>query len=212
MSGPTRLRVVPIFLALLVSACSGGSLSTPAQSVVDNVQSATAAETEALSTKTALAALDSAPEAGAPSRAIFHRLAAIRPDAKAPSFLINWVSAGLSVSGTPCIGCVPNVSYNDSIGLAGPSNYVLTGAYWQYSMSFTDITFTGTCKMAWSIAAGNKVLDSFSAPKSKITEAGGFILYGYNRKRPKYSGSAVLAGKVTCGASSQTTQASLYFQ
>jgi hypothetical protein len=82
---------------------------------------------------------------------------------------------------------------------------------WQYSMSFTDITFTGNCKLAWSIAAGNKVLDSFSQ-KTTLKEAGGFVLYGFNRNRPKYSGSAVLMGEVTCGAGSQKTQASLYFQ
>jgi hypothetical protein len=212
MSGPTRLRVVPICLALLVSACSGGSVATPAQPVADNAPTLSAAETEALSTKTALAALDSAPEAGAPSRAIFHRLASIHPDAKAPSFLINWVSAGAAVGGVPCVSCVSGAANGDNIGLSGPGSYVFSGSVWQYSMALTDITFTGNCKLMWSIAAGNKVLDSFSAPKVKITQAGGFILYGLNRNRPKYSGNAVLAGKVTCGAGSQTTQAALYFQ
>jgi hypothetical protein len=211
MFGPTRLRVVPISLVLLLAACSGGSVATPAQPIVGDASSATAAEGATLSTKTALAALDSAPDAGAPSRAVFGHMAAIHSDAKTPSFIINWVSAGAAVGGVPCISCVSGASNGDSIGLPGPSSYVPTGSTWQYDMSFTDISFTGNCKLAWSIAAGSKVLDAFSQ-KTKVEQAGGFVLYGFNRKRPSYSGSAVLAGKVTCGAGSQTTQAALYFQ
>jgi hypothetical protein len=209
--GINRYRVFPIFLALLASACSGGSVATPAQPVVDNAPSVDAMSSEALSTKTALAALDSAPDAGAPSRAIIHHIDAIHPDAKAPSFLINWVSAGAAVGGVPCVSCVSGAANGDNVGLSGPSSYVFSGSVWQYSMSFSDISFVGNCKLAWSIAAGKKVLDSFSQ-KTTLTQAGGFILYGFNRNRPKYSGSAVLAGKVTCGAGSQHTQTALYFQ
>ena len=122
MSGPTRLRVVPICLALLVSACSGGSVATPAQPVADNAPSLSAAETEALSTKTALAALDSAPDAGAPTRAISRRIAAFRPDAKEPPFIINFVYAGPAIPKLPCFDCVQNAP--DGLLLPETNNFV----------------------------------------------------------------------------------------
>ena len=210
MSGPTRLRVVPICLALLVSACSGGSVATPAQPVADTAPSLNAAETDALSTKTALAALDSAPDAGAPSRTISRRIAALRPNAKEPPFIINFVYAGPAIANLPCFGCVSGAP--DGLLLPETNNFIPANtSLWQYGITFSDLTFTGNCKLAWSIAAGKKVLDSFSY-KTTIKTAGGFYIYDYNRNRPKYSGSAVFTGKVTCGAGSQTTQTSLYFE
>jgi hypothetical protein len=209
MSGPTRLRVVPICLALLFSACSGGSVATPAQPVADNAPSLSASETEALSTRTALAALDFAPDAGAPTRALSRRIPAFRPNAKEPPFIINLVYAGAAISGLPCFGCVGGEP--DGLLLPGTNNLVPADSVWQYGLTFSDLTFTGNCKMSWSIAAGKKVLDSFST-KYTIKTAGGLYIFDFNRNRPKYSGSAVLAGKVTCGAGSQTTQAALYFE
>jgi hypothetical protein len=211
MSGP-RLRVVPIFLALLVSACSAGSVSTPAQPAIDNAPSASASDDAALSTKTALAALDSAPDAGAPTRAIVHHIATtMRADAKEPAFLINFVYAGAPIPGLPCFGCVSNISSGDDIGLPGTNNLVPSKSYWQYGLTFSDLTFVGNCKLSWSIAAGTKVLDSFSV-KAKVTGGGGFYLYDFNRKDPKYSGNAVLMGKVACGKGAQTAQTSLYYE
>jgi hypothetical protein len=125
--------------------------------------------------------------------------------------LINFVSDGPAQGGVPCINCVGGASSSDNIGLTGPSSYVPSGATWQYTLSFTDITFKGKCKLAWAITSGKKTIDSFSATLT-LTSAGGFVLYALDRNRPKYSGAATLTGKVTCGANAQTLQAPLEFQ
>ncbi len=213
MHGLRRYSVFPIFIAVLMSACSGGAVSSPAQPVVqDDASNASASDDAALSTKTALAALDSAPDAGAPSRAIERRIATtIRPNAKEPAFLINFVYAGAPIPNLPCFGCIPGISSGDDIGLPGTNNLVPSNSDWQYGLTFSDLTFVGNCKMSWSIAAGKKVLDSFST-KAEVAGGGGFYLYGLNRSRPKYSGTAVLMARVACGKGAQTTQTSLYFQ
>lgn len=123
---------------------------------------------------------------------------------------MNFVSNGPAQGGVPCIACVNGAQTNDNIGLTGPSSYVPKGATWEYSVSFTDISYKGKCKLAWSITSGKKIIDSFSAT-IKLTSAGGFVLYALNRARPSYSGLAQLTGKVTCG-SSQILQAPLEFQ
>jgi hypothetical protein len=155
------------------------------------------------------AALDSAPEVAA-GHAIVRKLS-IHPNAKLPAILMNFVSNGPDQGGVPCIACVNGAQSKDNIGLTGPSSYVPTGATWQYALSFTDLTFKGKCKLAWAITSGKKVIDSFSATLN-LTSSGGFVLYALNRGRPAYSGPAVLTGKVTCGTSSQSTQAPLESQ
>jgi hypothetical protein len=165
---------------------------------------------EDVTTATALRALDVAPPA-VPTRAVAERFA-VRPATGEPAFLIGFLGAGAAQSGVPCLNCVTGVSGNDNIGLPGPSSYVPTGAVWEYSLSLTDLTYKGGCKLAWSIAAGNTVLDSFSVEVKGASGGGGYYLYGYNRSRPNYSGSAVLMGKATCGKASQSTKASLYFE
>lgn len=134
---------------------------------------------------------------------------------KAPAstpFLISFVEAGVAQGGVPCINCVSGAQTGDNIGLTGPGNYVPSGAAWQYSLAFTNLSFKGTCKLAWSITHGTKVIDKFSA-SLKLTQAGGFVLYGLNRARPSYSGAALLTGKVQCGSgAAQTAQAPLYYQ
>jgi hypothetical protein len=208
MFGYTRSWVLLPLLALLFSACSEGTGSPSAPSAL----SATVGSDDvALSTRTALAALDSAPILINPGREVIRRLP-IHPNAKSTPFLIDFVSAGEAQGGVPCFGCVSGAQTKDNVGLTGPDSYIPTGAEWQYTLSFTDITFKGTCKLAWAIAAGKKVIDQF-AISLKITEAGGFALYGVNRARPSYSGSAVLTGKVTCGKGApQTTQTALLFE
>ena len=201
-------------VALLLSACSGGlgGASTPSGSSVQSVSSATSASDEAaLSTQTALAALDSAPLVAGPSRGVT-RWFPIHPDAKGPAFLIDFVEAGGAQGGVPCISCVNGASTQGNIGLTLPVNYVAKGAEWQYTLSFSVLKLDTKCKLAWAIADGKKVIDSF-AITLKIKGTGGIVLYGLNRTRPTYSGPAELTGKVTCGkAGSQTTQAPMYFE
>jgi hypothetical protein len=178
-------QVTLLSLALSLAACSAGGGTTPS------------------------AALNSADGSGG-GHLVFQRLS-IRPDAKSPATLINFVSDGPAQGGVPCIDCVSGASSGDNVGLTGPSSYVPTGSVWQYSLSFTDISYKGKCKLDWTITSGKKVVDSFSATVN-LASAGGYVLYGINRKWPKYSGPATLTGKYTCGKDTQSTQAPLQFQ
>ncbi len=203
-------------VALLLAACSGGlgGTSTPsASSAQSDVSSAASSVSDdvALSTRTAMAALDAAPLVSGPSREVTRRLP-IQSSAKGPAFLIDFVEAGLAQGGVPCITCVDGASTQDNIGLTGPVSYVPKKTEWQYSLSFSVAKLKATCKIAWAITAGKKLIDSF-AVNAKIDQTGGYVLYGLDRKRKSYSGAAQLTGKVTCGkAGSQTAQAPLYFE
>lgn len=144
-----------------------------------------------------------------PIRVAFHPLAFVPNVTQA--ILIDFVATGPAQSGVPCTSCVLGVSGGDTVGLTGPSNLVPKGATWQYSEAFTDITYKGSCTLSWKIANGAKIVDSFST-KFKIAQAGGWYLFGVNRNRPTYSGSATLTGQVTCGSHKQTTTAPMLFQ
>ncbi len=137
---------------------------------------------------------------------------AIHARAGARAFLMNFVANGPNQRGVPCIGCVGgSVTTNDNIGMTGPSSYVLSRTYWQYEISYTDISYVGACKLAWDIASGKKTIDKFSKT-IHLTSAGGFVLYAIARPRPKYSGAATLTGTVTCGKDTQSSSAPLEFQ
>jgi hypothetical protein len=174
-------------LALSLVACSGGAAGGATPSAAVN-----------------------STNVGGGGHLVFHKLS-IRPDAKSPATLINFVSDGPAQGGVPCIDCVSGASSGDNIGLTGPSSYIPNGAEWQYTLSFTDISYKGKCKLDWTITSGKKVIDSFSATVN-LASAGGYVLYGLNRNWPKYSGSATLTGKYTCGKETQSTQAPLEFQ
>lgn len=135
----------------------------------------------------------------------------IHPDAKGPSILMDFITNGPAQGGVPCFACVNGASSNDTVGLTGPSSYVYSGQEWQYTIAWTDLTFKGKCKVAWTIAAGKKKIDSFGATIT-LTSAGGFALWGINRSFPKYSGMATVTGTVTCGKDSGTQSAPIIFQ
>jgi hypothetical protein len=186
-------------LALGLAACGGGA-QAPTPSV---------GATEATAPASIGAILDSAPEVSG-GREAFQKIP-IRPAAGAPALLMNFVSDGPAQGGVPCIDCVNGASTGDNIGLTGPSSYVLSGDYWQYSISFTDVSYKGKCKVSWAIEGGKKTIDSFSASFT-LTSAGGFVVYAVNRPRPKYTGAATVTGKYVCGKNSASTSAPLYFQ
>jgi hypothetical protein len=176
-----------ISLALLLGACSGATgASTPSS-----------------------ASQSSATSPGATHE--FFQKIPMHPDAKAPALLMNFVTNGPAQGGVPCIACVNGASSNDTIGLTGPSSYVPSGAVWQYTLSFTDISYKGKCTIDFTIANGKTKIDSFSASFS-LTSDGGFLVYGIDRNRPKYSGPATLTGSYTCGKNTGSAQAPLQFQ
>jgi hypothetical protein len=211
-----RARRCALFasLALLVSACSGGATgtSTPlAPSQPDTAGAAFAAADEAALSPTIREALDSAPIVTG-GRAAFHPLS-FRPNAAAPAFLMSWVAAGESQGGVPCFDCVNGAQTGDNMGLTGAGNYVPSDATsWQYALAYTNMSFKGKCTLSWAITSGKKTVDKFSVPLT-LPESGGFVLYGINRNRPKFSGTAVLTGQVKCGkAPAQSSKANMIFQ
>ncbi|HEY1866699.1 MAG TPA: hypothetical protein VGG70_00290 [Candidatus Cybelea sp.] len=186
-------------LALGLAACGGAAQDpTPA---IGAAESGTQPSIDAI--------LESAPAVSG-GHEVFRKMRA-RPDAGAPALLMNFVANGPAQGGVPCFDCVNGASTGDNVGLTGPSNYVLSGDYWQYAISFTDVTYKGKCKVSWAITSEKKTIDSFSA-SFNITTAGGFVVYALNRARPKYSGPATLTGKYVCGKYSDSTKAPLYFQ
>jgi hypothetical protein len=204
-------RGLLLSIVVALTACSGtGSGTSPALSEAGPAANAPrVAVGQTSADQIAAAALDSAPEVSG-GREITRGLS-FSPNAKSSPILINFVSDGPAQGGVPCINCVDDASSSDNIGLTGPSSYIPTGATWQYSLSFTDISYKGKCKLAWAITSGKKVVDSFSATLN-LTSSGGFVLYALNRGRPKYSGAATLTGKATCGSTAQTLKAPLEFQ
>jgi len=151
-----------------------------------------------------------APSGATAGHLTFQKLA-IHPDAGAPATLMNFISNGPAQSGVPCIACVGGASSSDTVGLTGPSSYVYTGQVWQYTLSFTDLSYKGKCKIAFTIASGKKTIDAFSSTLN-LTSAGGFVVWGIDRNRPKYSGSATVTGKYTCGKESGSQSAPIEFQ
>ena len=196
-------RGLLLSLVVALAACSGAGGGSATPSTGSN---------QTLSTQSPLAAvLDAAPEVTG-GREVFRKLA-IRPDAKLPAILINFVANGPNQGGVPCFSCVEGASTNDNIGMTGPSSYVLSNFTWQYALSFTDLTYTGKCKLAWAITSGKKTIDSFSATVTLGSSAkGGFVLYAVARSRPKYSGPARLTGRVTCGKEKPSLQVPLQFE
>ncbi len=193
-------RSIFLLAAVAVAACGGvnGAATTPS---VSRAMSPSQPTIDSI--------LDSAPEV-AGGRVATHAIA-VPARKKLPGILINFVANGPAQGGVPCAGCVNGASSGDTLGLTGPSSYVLTGTYWQYTLSFSDLTYVGKCKIAWGITAGTKILDKFSTSYA-ISKAGGWYIFDFNRARPKYSGPALLTGKVTCGKQSPSLQVPLEFQ
>jgi hypothetical protein len=199
-------------LALFVTACSGGAgaSSTPLAPAQPDVANAAFAADDAALSPAIREALDSAPSVTGGRAAM--RPLSFHPDAAAPAFLMSWVGAGEAQGGVPCIDCVAGAQTGDNMGVTGAGNYVPKGATWQYTIAYTNLSFKGTCTLAWAITSGSKTVDKFSAPLT-LDQAGGFVLYGLNRARPKFSGTAVLTGRVTCGkGAAQTAKANMIFQ
>jgi len=198
---------MPVFLhRVLLLALSGSLVACSASMGESATPSAIGSQTQG--TDAVSAALDTAPGVSG-GHLIFKHLA-MHPD-KAPGILINFISDGLAQGGVPCIDCVNGAQTGDNVGLTGPSSYVPLGTEWQYSISFTDISYKGKCTVAWTITSGAKTIDSFSA-SFNLTSSGGYVLYALNRSRPNFHGGATLTGRATCGKSKPSLQAPLYFQ
>jgi hypothetical protein len=199
-------RFLLAFPLVVFSGCMSSPAVTPGSPAMPAGQSAKQASSQSID-----AILESAPQVtlhvlAAPSRAN----PALLP-AAAPKFLLNFVASGPTGKKLPCFDCV-NGKEAGTFGIADPDNYVLSDRIWTYIISFTSVTFTGKCKLAWAITAGSKVIDSFSGTAT-VGSIGVYDYWGF-RNRPSYSGSATLTGKLSCtgGGPAQTATAPLVFQ
>lgn len=199
-------QCLAILAVVAVGACSSaGTSSTVPPAGYD----------DSTAQRTLTAILDAAPIVGG-GHLIVRKLS-IRPNLPpkggGPATLMNFVADGPNQAGVPCIDCVGGASTGFNIGMTGPYSYVSSNYDWQYTLSFTDISFTGKCKLAWAITAGKKTIDSFSAKIDlKASGEGGYVLYAIARAPEKYSGAATLTGKYTCGKESASQQAPLQFE
>ena len=134
----------------------------------------------------------------------------VRPAVASPTFIINFIATGPNQSGVPCFNCVNGAS-GATIGLPYPDNVVPANYYWQYNISWTNVSFNGTCKVTLEITAGAKKLDSTSANVTGITSAGSYD-WAFARLHPTYTGLATAEGKVKCGTTTQKTSTTMIFQ
>jgi len=134
----------------------------------------------------------------------------VRPAAGTPTFIINFIATGPNQSGVPCFNCVGGAS-GLTIGLPVPNNVVPANYYWQYNISWTNVSFKGTCKVTLEIVGGGKVLDNTSANVPGISSAGSYD-WAFSRLHPTYTGSATATGKVKCGTATQKTSAMMLFE
>jgi len=163
-----------------------------------------------LSTQTAFAALDSAPEVPAVlvGRSFPTRFG---PDITPSSpFYTNFVATTpYFASNLPCFSCV-NGTEQDTLGMAVPYNYVATGSEHTYIVSWTSLNYKGSCKVAVSVAAGKTVVYAFSHVFTGIGD-GAYDAF-YNAGSTSFSGAAIVAAKVTCGKTSSPSKAPIIFQ
>ena len=164
-----------------------------------------------VSRQTALNALDTAPLVQVePTIAVMRT--GMRPDVSTTYYLINFVTVGPSQSGTPCFNCVKGAGSTFNYGITGAYNYIQSSEQAQYSISFTDLSNTANCTLSMAITNGATTIDKFSYVLKAPASMSSYIV-GFNRTRPKYSGLAVLTGKIDCAAKgAQTTTAQLSFQ
>jgi len=189
------------------------ALSTSASAAIVTVSAMPTTPWEELSTQTALAAIDYMPLAttGVTGARFVVPGPTVVPDATAPAFFVNFVSAGPNQGGVPCYQCVSGDS-GFNLGLPAPLNYVYSGYYWQYNVAWTNLHFTGTCTVAVVITSGTKVLEGAHSPVPGIGGGVGSFDWGFALAPISFKGPAVLAGKVTCGKVASVAKTKLIFQ
>lgn len=132
----------------------------------------------------------------------------MRPTAGTPTFFVNFVATGLNAANVPCFNCADGTP--NTIGLPAPYNYVTTGSTWQYNVSWTNISSTGTCVVSYAVTSGKTKI---SGASTKVNESGGGAYdWGWQAKPVTYSGPAVVTGKVVCNGKFSKATAKMIFQ
>lgn len=161
-----------------------------------------------LTMTTALHGLAAAP--AAPGVRVAYIRSPRKPDAGAPSFIVNFVTAGWSQTGVPCINCVAGGA-TPNLGLPAPYNAAGAGTTMQYVLSLSINTASGTCTAAVTVAAGNKKLYSASDTLTGLSGGPGTIELFFSQAPISYTGPAIVAGKLTCNGMTGVVRAPVLF-
>jgi hypothetical protein len=162
----------------------------------------------AQSVQTGLRAIDSTVPVEAHVRPAFVPLNVRVQPGVTPTFFANFVASGLNAANVPCFNCV--LGTPGTFGLPAPFNYVTTGSYWQYNISWTNLTYSGSCTASYAVAAG-KTSISKNSVKLNVSGEGAYD-WGWVANPITYSGPAVLTGKVACGGKISAVHATIIFQ
>jgi hypothetical protein len=133
-----------------------------------------------------------------------------KPDAAAPAFIVNFVTAGWSQTGAPCINCVVGGA-TPNLGLPAPYNAAGAGTTMTYSLSLSINSASGTCTSAVSVAAGNKKLYAGTYTLSGLSGGPGTIEVFFSQAPISYTGPAIVAGKLTCNGMTGVVRAPVLF-
>jgi hypothetical protein len=129
--------------------------------------------------------------------------------AAARAFFTNFVATMPSGNSVPCFSCV-NGTQAGTLGMDDPYNFVATGSSQTFLVSWTSLTFKGTCTVAVSVAAGTKIVESF---KHTFTNLGtGAYDAWWVTPAVSFAGPAIVVGKVTCGGKTSSSKAPIVFQ
>jgi len=129
--------------------------------------------------------------------------------AAARAFFTNFVATMPSANSVPCFTCV-NGTQAGTLGMDDPYNYVATGSSQTFLVSWTSLTFKGSCTVAISVASGSKVIESF---KHTFSNLGTGAYDAWFVSQPvNFAGAAIVAGKVTCGGKTSSSKAPIVFQ
>jgi len=190
----SRLKKFLVALCVFASTLTGPALAT--QSWDD------------LTLRTALNALATAPLASGV------RVAYVRSPRQAvpgaPPFIVNFVSAGWSQTGVPCINCVVGGA-TPNLGLPMPYNAVGSGITMTYLLSLSINSASGTCTAAVTVAAGKTKLYAASEKISGLSGGPGTIELWFSQAPITYTGVAMVAGKLTCNGQTGVVRAPLLF-
>jgi hypothetical protein len=134
--------------------------------------------------------------------------------ATAPAIIASMIVPSPVQTGVPCFSCAPSPTpLTDSLGLSVPYAYIpTTFTTVQYTLEWTDLSYSGSCTVSFALMQGTTKLDSASGTVTgAVPSSIGASAFTRTRKA-KDHGAATLVGKVKCGTNTATVKSSVYLQ
>lgn len=129
----------------------------------------------------------------------------------APSIQADFVAVDLPLAKTPCFNCV-NGATGGTFGMTVPIISVpKTDSTLQLLMYYGDNSYTGSCKLTFTIEQGQKVLATVSSTISGF-EAGKAGYLKQQIQRPAAAGETTLNGTLKCGNTTTSAAGYVYFK